>query len=395
MEASGLSVKMFGEFSIKNDHYEYTPSSSKSMQVTTLIAYLISSRGTEVSKDKLMEILWPEDEISNPTGALRNLIYRARQELSRFFPNSKENCILFTRNAYSWNSRLTCTIDTDQFEQLYSQAQKENDPSLRFQYLEEMFKLYRGSFLPSFHSEEWVNFRSIYYQGLYTTCVLEMCGYLKQNGRYPDLLSLCEQAIQYDIINEDVYKEILNAYLEMGKPHKALDYYQSIITLFSSRYGTDASDSLKDVYQNILRAARGRQMNMDDLEENLKEESGAKGSFYCNFDIFKNIYQINIRSLRRIRSRRYLVLLTLEDSASPGVMTQDLQSEMENLRYVISHYLRKNDVFTQSSFSQYSLILTVPNEDGCHVAIDRTRARYENERTCPHVILHVDMRELT
>ena len=394
MDSVALSIKMFGEFSIKNSHYEYTPSSSKSMQVTTLIAYLISCKGTEVSKDKLIEVLWPEDEISNPTGALRNLIYRARQELSRFFPGEKTDCILFTRNAYSWNGAIDCGIDTERFEQLYSQAQKESDPARRFSYFEEMFRLYKGSFLPAFHNEEWVNFRSIYYQSLYTKCVLEMCGLLKADGRYSDLLALCEQAIQYDIVNEDVYKEILNAYLEMGRPHKALDYYQSIITLFSSRYGTDVSDALKDVYQNILRAARGRQMNMDDLEENLKEESGAKGSFYCNFDIFKNIYQINIRSLRRIRSRRYLVLLTLADSENPGNVTADLQSEMENLRYVISHYLRKNDVFTQSSFSQYSLILTVPNEDGCHVAIDRTRARYETERKCPNVALRVDMREL-
>ena len=35
-------------------------------------------------------------------------------------------------------------------------------------------------------------------------------------------------------------------------------------------------------------------------------------TFYCDFDVFKNIYQMNLRSARRSSRSRYLVLLTMQ-----------------------------------------------------------------------------------
>ena len=99
MKSERLHIQMFGEFHMKNDYYQYVPRSGKGGQVTTLITYLLANKDVEVSKEKLVDILWPEEEISNPTGALRNLIYRARQELDNFFPNTHSPCILFRRNA--------------------------------------------------------------------------------------------------------------------------------------------------------------------------------------------------------------------------------------------------------------------------------------------------------
>ncbi len=394
MGTEQLRIKMFGEFSIQNEFHQYAPTSSKSMQITTLIAYLIANKGVEVSKDKLIEILWPEEELSNPTGALRNLVYRARRELTRFFPGISANCILFTRNAYAWNSALDCQIDIERFETLYNLAQKEPYEVQQYRYYQEMFRIYQGNFLPSLNQEEWVMFRSIYYQNLYVKCVMAMCDYLKSDGQYQEILDLCEQANHLDIMNENIHKETLNAYLQLGYPHKALDYYHDILNLFNNRYGVDISESLEDLYCKILQATRSHQMNIDDLEENLKEDKNSKGSFYCNFDVFKNIYQINMRSLHRIRSKRYLVLLTLKDADNRETITSDVKAEMDILRNVIKHFLRKNDVFTQSSYSQFSLILTVPNEAGCHIAIERTRARYGQERQAPNVELEINIKEI-
>ena len=50
---------------------------NKSLQITRLLSYLIANKDSEVSKDKLIDILWPEETSANPSGALRNLVYRA------------------------------------------------------------------------------------------------------------------------------------------------------------------------------------------------------------------------------------------------------------------------------------------------------------------------------
>lgn len=394
MKSEQLQIQMFGEFHMRNDYHTFIPVSGKETQVTTLITYLIANKDTETSKDKLAEILWPEEEITNPTGALRNLVYRARQELSKFFPVSRANCILFQRNAYIWNRDVDCQTDIDRFEALHNQAQKAASAEEQFQCYQEMFRLYQGHFLPSQSHDEWVVFRSVYYQNLYIQCVLALCAHLRQREEYQQIIDLCEQANQKDLMNEAIYKEILEAYLQLGHPHKALDYYRSMLNLFNSRYGVDVSETFSETYQQILRESRNHLLNIQDLEENLKEEQGSRGSFYCNFDIFKNIYQINLRALRRVKSRRYLVLMTLEDPKLPGTVTDSVRHEMKILRSVIQRYLRKNDVFTQSSYSQYSLILMVPGESGCRVAIDRVRDRYRENRQNPQVKLEIEIKEI-
>lgn len=394
MKSERLHIQMFGEFHMENDYYQYVPRSGKGGQVTTLITYLLANKDVEVSKEKLVDILWPEEEISNPTGALRNLIYRARQELDNFFPNTHSPCILFRRNAYMWNRAIDCDTDIDRFEILYNQAQKEADPAEQLRCYREMFQLYQGNFLPLQGREEWVMFRSTYYQNLYIKCVLNLCRHLRQAGEFQQVIDLCEQANQKELMNESIYREILEAYLQLGQSHRALDYYRSVLNLFNTRYGVDVSESFADIYSRILRASQNRQLNIQDLEANLKEDKNSRGSFYCNFDIFKNIYQINMRALHRVKSKRYLVLMTLSDPESPGILTNELREEMQVLRDVIQHNLRRNDVFTQSSYSQYSLILTVPGESGCHIAINRVRDRYLSDRRNPEVQLHVDIKEI-
>ena len=52
---------------------------------------------------------------------------------------------------------------------------------------------------------------------------------------------------------------------------------------------------------------------------------------------------------------------------------------MTSLFQVISSNLRQNDIFTRTSDWQYSVILTVPNENGAHVAINRLETQFKKE----------------
>ena len=113
MSETTLYIKMLGEFSIKNGYNNFTHINNKSIQITRLLSYLIANKDTEVSKDKLIDVLWPEENAANPSGALRNLVYRARQILADFFPKpedgqdtSENECILFSKSAYRWNPAI-------------------------------------------------------------------------------------------------------------------------------------------------------------------------------------------------------------------------------------------------------------------------------------------------
>ena len=76
-----IKIHLLGEFSIENKEFQFPNKVKKSTQLIILIAYLIMYRHTSLTKEALIEVLWPNGISENPEGALRNLIYRARKEL--------------------------------------------------------------------------------------------------------------------------------------------------------------------------------------------------------------------------------------------------------------------------------------------------------------------------
>ena len=406
MSSRTLYINLLGEFSIKNDHSHFTHIGNKSLQITRLLSYLIANKDSEVSKDKLIDILWPDETSANPSGALRNLVYRARQILSAFFPaediqdgdvtgtsvsGEKPECILFAQNAYRWNPDIDCVIDIYEFELYTHLAEKEPNADAKYKLLQKAHQIYKGDFLSMLSSEEWVIFRNVYYKNMYTKIAINMCRYLSDQGDYTGVIRLCEASSLVDQMDEQIHIEKMHAYLEMNAPTQALNYYYSVSDLFTQKFGIDMSPSMRTIYQEIIRRLPNHQQDISGLEENLR--GGAKqanGTFYCNFDIFKNIYQINLRSVRRSQSKRFLVLLTLTDSAKPEEITTPLIEEMDSLYSVLTKNLRSNDVFTKSSPTQFSLILTVANENGCLCAIQRIVDRYQKLKRNEQIELQID-----
>lgn len=387
-----LHIRMFGEFSITNRFHSFIPSTNKSLQVTRLISYLLANKGIEVSKDKLIDILWADGSCTNPAGALRNLIYRARQELSYFFKGLEPapECIFFSRNAYIWNPDIDCDIDIYNFEHFTTLSQKEQDAKIQYAYDKQAHDLYNGEFLPMQAAEEWVIFRSVYYKNLYTKSTLNMCKYLGAQGKFNDVIELCDSSTLIDQMDEQIHKEKLNAYLNIGAIQQALDYYYAISDLFTQKFGVDLSSSMHDIYGEIVKRLPNYQLSIKKLEENLRDEHNRRGTFYCNFDIFKNIYQINLRSVRRSQSKRYLTLFTLMDSKYPDMLTNDIKAEMKILHHILANNLRSNDVFTQSSPTQFSLILTVVNENGFKIAINRICEKYNAKKEHDNISFEIE-----
>ena len=130
-----LKIHLLGEFYMENKNYRFPQETKKSTQLILLIAYLMMYRHTVVSKEKLIKILWKEDESDKPEGALRNLVYRARKELQKFYPDNPELPLFCQKaNTYAWNSEIPCEIDIVQMDELCKKIEEEEAPEASYQY---------------------------------------------------------------------------------------------------------------------------------------------------------------------------------------------------------------------------------------------------------------------
>lgn len=369
-----LHIRFFNELSITSPHFEYAPSTHNSTQLTLLISYLVANQDTKVPKDVLMSMLWPDEKEKNSVGALRNLVYRARKELQSLYPDKDIDYIKFTQDAYYWSTDLYCKTDIVDFENYNNLARHESDAERQFRYYYRMQRLYTGSFLSNHAPVEWVQYRSTYYKNMYINCVLNMCEYLHEKERYDELISLCDQSIIFYPQDERFYRHKLLAYLGMGIIKTAMEYYRTTLDFFSSKYGTDISESLRDIHQEILTHIPNQNQNISELERSLRDDFDNGKTFYCNFDIFKKIYQLNMRTLNRDSRQKYLLLLSLNSKKGRTPDTLKVKEAMEIVFHKLSSQLRKNDVFTRTSLTQFSIILTVlQNRD-----IDTVTSRIED-----------------
>lgn len=386
-----LQIKMFGKFSMSNRNYVFPQEKKKSKQVGLLFAYLLANRNVETSKSKLIEVLWPDEDSGNPEGALRNLVYRARTEMKKFFSEGDQEAIVLSNNSYFWNTNVECQVDTDRFETLCKQVSVGQDAVQKYEDCRQAMELYQGDFLEEYEEAQWVIFRSVYYKRLYTTCIRETCEALMTAEHYQKVIDLCDLANLMEQMDLQVHEMKMLAYLRLSRPQNALDYYNQVVNLCYSNLGMEVPENLREIYELILQSLPTQKpVDVDELEKGLREEKLSSGTFYCNYDIFKNIYQINVRAARRALRSRFLVLLTLKE----GGTQEHIEDETETLRQVISEQLRKNDVFSQYNVAQYSVILAAQNIDGCEKAMNRIQEKFCQRRKFETVDLEYEIKQI-
>lgn len=388
-----LKVRMLGDFVIQNSYHIFPQQKKRNLQLGMLLAYLLANRSVDTSKSRLIEILWPEEESDNPEGALRNLVYRARREMQRFFPEEEKNCLLLDGNSYLWNEEIECEVDIDQFERYCKMVSVEQNIDLKYQYCGKAMELYRGEFLPEYDAHDWVVFRAAYYRDLYSTCLLKTCAALSEQGRYEQVLELCSRIVRIEQVDSQIHEYKIQAYLKLKNPQQALDYYNYVVDLFYSRLGVSLSSQMNELYHEIISMLSNKPVNVEELERDLMETQAVPGTFYCNYDVFKNIYRISARLVKRSLRARFLVLLTIRDDTGTLTNTQ-LQEESDVLREVISTNLRKNDIFSQYNIVQYSLILIAQNQENAQKAVTRIDEKYAQKKLHPETTLQSEVRQI-
>lgn len=393
-ERNTLKIRMFGEFSIQNKNYVFPQDLKKSQKVSDLLQYLIANKAVNITKENLMEVLWPNDSSGNPQGALRNLVYRARQEMQNFFPSAKKELILLSDDTYEWNSKIPAEVDIYEFEECYKLAREEEDEQKKIEYYKRMIDLYKGEFLPKSSFNDWVVFRNIYYKRIYMQAVIAVCNNLENQHQFDEIIDLCDRVNMIDQMDERIHEIKISAYVKNGETQKAMEYYYFIIDFFSNKLGLDIAASMRSLYDKIIEVLPDYQVDMNNLENTLRENDQNKGTFYCNYDTFKNMYRLHARTYKRTKASRFLALLTLVDEEANHPFSQAIRTHMLILKKVIFDLLRKNDIFTQFSASQYSLILETQNVQNCELVMQRINDRFEKKAELNTIKLQWEIKQI-
>ncbi len=371
-----FKIRLFGDFSIEYDGKKLETNKKRSRQLWTLLVYLIANRRTTISSERLVATLWEFEDIKNPAGALKNLVYRLRNILETIDPGENYDFITLKNGVYAWNSEIPCEIDTEIFEDSYQKASSlpEDDPE-KIKAYEEAIDAYTGGFLSSIGYEEWVVSRAAYYSSVYIDCVLRVCSYYAEESKFEKLELLCSKAIEINPFEESLQLLKIEALLNSGKYKQALSHYEYVTALYYKELGIKPSDEFKELFKEIIKNIKGRDLDIFSLKDDLEEdEESDGGAFYCEYEIFRKMYLLEKRSAERTGQSVFLANLTIKND-SPA--SQSKEAQMEMLLESMMKCLRRGDVISRFSTRQYALMLPSLSLENGKMVVDRIKSTYK------------------
>lgn len=375
------SVSMLGGFSITIGDKTINNQNNQSKKPWILLEYLITFRNRDISSNELIELIWGDEDSTNPSGALKTLLFRSRKLLTDL-DCPPQNLIIQQRGTYAWNKDLDTVVDADLFENLANMALNDCDSQeQRLACCLEALEIYKGDFLPTSSWESWVVPISTYYHSLYLKVVHMAVNLLLQNEDYSAIAEVCQKASVIEPYDEELHYYLIFSLFKDGKQRAALDHYNHVIDMLYSQFAITPSDRLKSLYKLIRDTEHGITTDLSVVQDSLAEETRQNGAFFCEYSVFKDIYQLENRSIERTGDSIYLCMLTLSDLNNILLPQPFLNKGMEALGDSVCSSLRRGDVYSRYSVSQYILLLPTATYENGEVVLKRIIQNFRKSYT--------------
>ncbi len=394
--ATAFSIQMFSRFSISDGSITLTQSEIHSDMAVKLLVYLIFHHDRSCTVTELSEALWPDEGSSNPAGALKNMAYRLRTILKKVWPETE--FIQTGRGSYAWNAALSVKIDTEEFKRLYQMAKSTDEPKEKIKALTGAFECYRGRLLPDLEAEHWIMPRVAYYQSQYLNLVKRLAELLEANEQYHEMERVCIRALDREALDEKLHILLIRAYIAQGKLEKAESHYHTTEKTLYDSLGIGPSDEMRALYQKVMDHDHDQVADISVIQDELSEsELDAGGAFYCEFGIFKRLYELEVRRMKRMGMTVFLALLTLYTDAeakSREKYLKRIETNMDWMRDILTESLRAGDVYTRYSVNQYLVMLPACPYENAKIVMERIFKNFERTHRRSGIRMKYSMKEL-
>ena len=380
-----IYVQMLGGFSITvGDEKLDLGSNSKANFLKLTEIVLLRGMGG-VSKRDLIDGIFGHKSLLDENNSLNNLLHQARTQLKKAgMPGRK--IIDGKRGVYAPenNPDYEYILDVQEFEDVCLKAKSEKKDDKKLYYYQKAFGIYGGELLPEFATDYWVILESVRLERLYDDVVDFLGKHYKEAEDFEALFDLYDKANK--IYPDNGWQiEMIDALILRKEYKTAYELYTKCAHYYQDELEVPIPDALRSCYERLsdnVRVVtddiRQIQANIIRKDEKLKSEMGTRkiGAYLCPFTSFIDVYHVLRRNLERRGSSIFMMLCTLVDYEGKPIQNQEkLNARAEILQQSLSEGLRKGDVYTKYSSSQYLILLIGTKREDCAIIYQRLSRR--------------------
>lgn len=356
-----ITVNTLGKFQIMNENGILNDNNIRSAMLTKLLTYMIIHREQTLTSERIASALWKDEMVDNPVNALKNLMYRLRGILKKNL--GEENLIITKPGTYCWNTEIELVLDVEVFERLCKkakEAESKQDIAVAIEYYERAISLYHGEFMPLITDVHWIITENTYYHSIFISAIKDLGELYVEAKMYDELEKICNDALDHDNVNEELYYYLILSQMKQNKLQQALELYEKGCKILYNELGVRNPVRLQEIYKELLKRKKGIQVEMmEHVQEDMREEN-PQGAFFCGYPVFKEIYRLEMRKSIRLEQEKYILLLTIKicTKSSEEVEAFQMKKYMERMEQVLNYSLRLSDVVAKYSEAQFVVLLS-------------------------------------
>ncbi len=250
-----LTVKVLGFVEIYRDQTKpFATDAWTTKRSRDIFCYIAASKNRRAEKDVLIDTFWSANELDTIEKNFHPTISHIRKALNSR-QSFKQNFLLFRDGAYQLNPELAYSIDTEEFENYISAAEKakrEKDPANLRLNLEAAHALYRGEFMAGVY-DDWAEERRKYYAEQFARVLKGLAKLAFNEKNWSNALKFTGEILQTDPFREDVHRLVMKVFAAQGKPAAVKEQFDTLQKLLKNELGVAPAPETRRIFQELLK----------------------------------------------------------------------------------------------------------------------------------------------
>ncbi len=222
----------------------------------TLLKYLAAHRGRAVSREALMELLWPGAHPARVSGNLRVVLHSLRRSLE---PASEEGAVssfvLSRGDMVCLDPSDRVWIDLEEFVQRLRLANGMASQGRHEDALDEYERaaaLYQGDYMEDEQYSDWCLFERENLKEIYINALKQTASILAGRNEVESAIAACRTALAVDLGREEFHRRLISLLWQAGRRDEALRQYERCRAILREELDVEPSPETLALLKTML-----------------------------------------------------------------------------------------------------------------------------------------------
>jgi DNA-binding SARP family transcriptional activator len=246
-----LLVCLLGTFQVVKEGKPFTL--LQSGKAARLLSFLALREGEHVSRDAVLDAVWPTKDTAQAGQSLNSLVYTVNKSLGDAIGG--QTPVVQYNGTYRLNLEAGVELDFLYFENLIRrgyQAAKADEWTMALACYEEAIALYRGDLTPDDDISTIVERERL--RLLLLGALERLIWYYDAQSAYETCIEYSLRLLVYDSCREDIHRQIMYCHTRLGRRALALHQYRLCEQILSQQFSATPEPLTTELFQKICNA---------------------------------------------------------------------------------------------------------------------------------------------